>query len=172
MRHDVRTAEATLRGRSFVAWGAIFAGALVGVAVMALWNSMWFAFSVGPGTNWVATNLGWFVGGTAIFSMLLAGFLAGWWAGGRGPVSGLVHGLTEWGLVTVAAVVAVPGLVGVVGGIAGTAAGAAFWTAFWSLLVGLGAALLGGLLGGSLPAPGARQAATEVRDLKREDRAA
>lgn len=165
MRRETRNAEAALRGQSFVGWGAVFAGALIGTAVMVLGSSLWYAASVGPGTNWIGANIGWFIGGTAIFSMLVAGFLAGWWAGGRGLMSGLVHGATEWGLVTAVAVLAVPGVIGLAGGVGAVALSSVFWTVFWSLLIGLGASLLGGFLGGSLPAPGARQAAAHVRDL-------
>lgn len=181
MASTTKPAAAEVRGHgrtgSSIGWGAIFGGALVGASVMLLLTSLWLALTVGPGTNWVGANVAWFIGGTAIFSMLVAGFLAGWWAGSRGPGTGLVHGLTEWGLVTATSLFAVPGVFSIAAAVGnGPAApamtGTAFWTVFWSLLIGLGAALVGGFAGGALAAPGTR-ARVDVRHLPAQtDRAA
>lgn len=149
------------RGHSFISWGAVFAGALVGIGIMVLLTALWLALAAGTGPAWVVANLTWIFRGTAIFAILLAGFLAGWFAVGRGPGSGLLHGLTVWGLITTAAVLLFPnfGVLGVLGGLPGIAGAggnaAGVWTVFWSTLIGLGAALVGGLLGG--PLPGLRQ---------------
>ncbi len=172
---EIRTESMQLRGRSFVGWGAIFSGALIGVATMALLSSLWLGS--GGANNWVGNNIEWFIGGSGIFSMFVAGFFAGWFAGGRGFGHGFIHGLTEWGLFTAAAILVLPGLVGLFGvGAVGNVApgtnviGGAMYTMFWSLLIGLGASVLGGVVGGLLPAPGMRRHMDVVRE--REHRVA
>ena len=155
-------------GRSVVGWGAVFSGALIGVGVMALLTSLWFAISSGVGVNWVGSHLNWFVGGTAILSLFLAGLFAAWFNESRSIGAGLVHGITEWGLVSTAMLLLVPGVIGVA--VASTTVGAGLdggflWTTFWSLLIGLGTSLAGGLVGAPLPVPGtARTTGTPVQE--------
>ena len=144
------------RGRSAVAWGAVFSGALIGVAVMTLFTLLWYAIADG-GSNVVSANLSWWLGGTAIVATFLAGLFAGWFDQGRSAGLGIVQGLTEWGLLAFAVVIVGPGLATIFRSLLAaspfTNTSTVLWTSFWSVLIGLGAALLGGIIGGALPAP-------------------
>jgi hypothetical protein len=157
MAHDVGTAPPVGRaadsGRSWVSWGAVFSGALIGAAVMTLLGLLWYAIAA-SGSRFISDNLHWFLGGTAILATFLAGLCAGWFIADRGPVIGAMHGLTEWGLITFAVVIVGPGLVTIFRSLA--AAGALpsvaswLWASFWSVLIGLAAAVGGGAIGGTI----------------------
>jgi hypothetical protein len=120
----------------------VWGGAVVGVAFMALFTSLWVALGYGSGVNAFSGWINWWVGGTAIVAALLAGWLAGWLSGSRGLASGGVHGLTTWGLLVIAA-----GLAGLPGTAVARVSSSILWTAFWAVLIGLGAAVLGGIFG-------------------------
>jgi hypothetical protein len=167
MAHDVGTGTpaggAVMTGRSWVSWGAVFSGALIGAAVMTLLSLLWYAIAVG-GPNFVSDNITWFLGGTAIVATFLAGLFAGWFASGRGPEIGVVQGLTEWGLLTFAVVVVGPGLATILRSLLVTRATVTgqtwLWASFWSVLIGLAVALIGGALGGWIASP---RAGTTIR---------
>ncbi|HEY6794257.1 MAG TPA: hypothetical protein VI248_06205 [Kineosporiaceae bacterium] len=149
---------------SVVSWGAVFSGALIGVAVMTLVTLLWYAIAVG-GSTFMSDNLAWFVGGTAILSTFLAGLFSGWFAVNRGLGNGLVQGLTTWALITFAVAVGGPGVASLVRlltvSTAPARASSWLWTAFWSVLIGLGAALAGSAIGGATVSP---QGAIEARE--------
>ncbi|MDK3257665.1 hypothetical protein [Blastococcus capsensis] len=169
----VQPLEQQARTVDLVRWGPVIAGAVIGLAVYALFNALWLALASSTGNGWVSDNLGWFVGGTAAGALLLAGFLAGLLAGARGAMAGLVNGLTAWGLLFLLTLTAVvPGALDLSGNLAagleggtqeigsglGSAGGGftvetALWTGFWSLLAGLVLAVLGGILGGKVRRP-------------------
>lgn len=163
---DVRLAP------NLVRWGAVFGGTVISLGVFALLSSLWLAtaYSDTDGSGWISGNLAWFLAGTAVFSLFLAGLLAGYLSGVRGAASGLLNGVTAWGLLFVASLLTViPGLtqitsrlgtgigagtnaiggqIGQPGG--GVTAESAVWATFWSLLIGAIVAALGGVLGGSV----------------------
>ncbi len=142
-----------------VRWGSVFAGTVVGLATFALLNALWLALSFGSHESVVYSNLSWWIAGTAIFCIFLAGLIAGVSSGARGLGAGSVSGLTTWGLVVIAvAVIVVPTFA--IGHIpnAVTVSGKvysinylSYWAAFWALLIGLGAGLIGGVIGGAAP---------------------
>ncbi len=156
---------------NLVRWGAVFAGTVIALGFFALVNALWLAtaYSDADGSGWITGNLAWFLGATAVVSLFLAGLLAGFLSGVRGAKSGLLNGLTAWGLLFVASVLTVvPGLTAItsslgtgiaagtntIGGAVGPAGGAvsaesAVWTTFWSLLIGAVVAGLGGIAGGA-----------------------
>lgn len=162
MSHGVSvsaTAErALVSGRSWVSWGAVFSGALIGIAVMTLLGLFWYAIAA-AGPNVVSDNITWFLGVSAIVATFLAGLFAGWFVSGRGRVIGVVHGLTEWGLLTFAVVVLGPGVAALIRLMVGARAlanGSSWlWASFWSVLIGLVAAVVGGVIGGSIMFPSA-----------------
>lgn len=144
-------------GPQLVRWGSVFSGTIVAIALFALLTGLWLALSFGSHVSFVYSNLSWFVGGTAIFCMFLAGLIAGVTSGARGAGAGTMAGLTTWALVLLGvALFTVPTFsIGHVpnslraGGHTYSINYVTYWTAFWSMLIGLGAAVVGGALGGA-----------------------
>jgi hypothetical protein len=146
------------QGPQLVRWGSVFSGTIIAIAVFALLSALWLALSFGSHVSVVYSNLSWWVGGTAIFCLFLAGVVAGVTSGARGAGAGAMGGLTTWALVVLGAVVlALPTFA--IGHIPNTITAdghvytinyLTYWSAFWSLLVGLGAAGFGGIVGGAM----------------------
>lgn len=168
----MRTSNNVQLAPNLVRWGAVFGGTVIGLGFFALVSSLWLAiaYSDSDGSGWITGNLAWFLAGTAITSLLLAGLLAGFLSGVRGAASGLLNGLTAWGVLFVASLLTViPGLTQItsalgtgigagtntLGGSVGQSGGgvtaeSAVWATFWSLLIGAAVAALGGVLGGKI----------------------
>jgi len=146
------------QGPQLVRWGSVFSGTIIGLATFALLDALWLALSLGSHDSVVYSNLSWWIAGTAIFCIFLAGLIAGVSSGARGLGAGSVSGLTTWGLVVIAVgVVVVPTFA--IGHIPNTVTVSgtvysinylSYWAAFWSLLIGLGAGLIGGMIGGTM----------------------
>jgi hypothetical protein len=148
----------------------VVAGVVIGLAVFALLDALWFAIAAGNGNGWVTGNLDWFVGGTGIAALLIAGFMAGLLSGTRGSGAGLGNGITAWGLLVVLSLLGgIPGALGLSGALGlGLTAEQALWTLFWSLLIGAACAGLGGALGGAVRRPVVVADAQE-RDARADD---
>jgi hypothetical protein len=148
------------RPSALVQWRAVFAGALVALALFAVVSLLWVALAYGSGVTYFATSLSWWVGITAVVSFLVGAYVMGWLGGNnryRGWGPGLVNPVTMWGLLVIATTLAgVPALVGSGRIIPDLPAGTSLWAMFWSLGIGLVTAIIGGLAGGSV----ARNAAT------------
>ena len=148
-----------------VRWGAVFAGVVLGLALLALLTTLWFALAYNSGVETVRDNLEWFVGGTAVGALFVGGLLAGWLSGVRGAGSGFFNGITMWGLILIVAVaVGLPAIFNVLnlgrvtsitdgGGLIGTGVDETLWASFWTILGGFVASGLGGLLGGAATMP-------------------
>ena len=146
-------------------WGAVFAGVVLGLALLALLTTLWFALAYNSGVDSIRDNLEWFVGGTAVAALFVGGLLAGWLSGVRGPGSGFFNGITMWGLILIVAVaVGLPAIFNVLnlgrvtsitdqGGLLGTGVDETLWASFWTILGGFLASGLGGLIGGSVTMP-------------------
>ncbi len=168
---DRRANAADQRALDVVRWGPVFAGAVIGLAVFVLLDTLWLASAASGSGGSVRDNLSWLLVGSAAFALLLTGAVAGAYAGVRGPLAGVANGVTAWGLLLVlAATAVVPRLVnpasaiGVgTGSLGGLNAVDGLWTLFWSLLVGLIVAAFGGLLGGLLRRPAAMTGARPDR---------
>lgn len=146
-----------------VQWRAVFAGGLIGLAMMIMLTTLWLALAFGSEMETVAGSLEWYIGGTAIFSLFVAGMLAGWLSGIPSAAAGMFNGLTVWGLVLIVSLAAgVPSVLNVIGtDTAPVRFGSdAAWSVFWSMLIGFGTAGIGGLIGGAMPRPA--RATTEV----------
>jgi hypothetical protein len=156
------------RAADLVRWGPVVAGVVIGLGAFALFDALWFAIAAGNGNGAVTGNLDWFVGGTGIGAMLVAGFAAGLLSGARGVGAGIGNGVTTWGLLVVlTAVGGLPGLLGISGALNwDVTARQVLWTTFWALLIGLGCAALGGMLGGLVRRP------VVVADARPRDEAA
>jgi hypothetical protein len=148
-----------------VRWGAVFAGGVLGTALLVLLTTLWFALAFNSDIETVRVNLEWYVGITAIVSLFIAGVLAGWLSGVRGAGTGFFNGLTVWGLILIVALaVGIPAIFSVFNlgrvltitdetGPTGSAADAALWASFWTILGGFLASGLGGMIGGALTMP-------------------
>lgn len=142
---------------SLIRWGAVVAGAIVGLAILFLFNAFWMALGEGSDIDVVARNLHWFGLASSLVALFAGGLLAGWMSGHRGTGPGLLNGLTVWGLILVGTLLLdVPSSLEVFGFTAAPLSewGAdPLWATFWSLLGGLVVAAVGGVLGGGLPRP-------------------
>lgn len=176
---NVGTPRAPHVAPNLVRWGAVFAGTIISLGFFSLLSALWLAIAYGDADagGWVSGNLEWFLGGTAVAALFLAGLLSGFLSGVRGAGSGLMNGLTAWGLLFVASVLTVvPGLTAITSGLGagltggtnalgqagGVTAESAVWTTFWSLLIGAAVAALGGVVGGAMKRD-AKVADTDVR---------
>jgi hypothetical protein len=148
-----------------VRWGAVFAGVVLGLALLALLTTLWFALAYNSGVDTIRDNLEWFIGGTAVAALFIGGLLAGWLSGVRGPGSGFFNGITMWGLILIVAVaVGLPAVFNVLnlgrvtsitdeGSLISTGVDEALWATFFTILGGFLASGLGGLIGGAVTMP-------------------
>lgn len=167
--------EATYEGGpgapSLIRWGAVFAGVILGLSSLLLLSSLWAAIGYGANVSGVASNLAWFVAGSAVFAMLLGGFFAGWLSGIPAGKPGLFNGLAVWGLILIGSIVlGAPGALGAFSidpslNVNPSQIGSAtLWAPFLTLLVGAFAAGIGGLIGGKTTRPAAYYAAGVAHD--------
>lgn len=159
----VDTAAAAWQLRMPLRWGSVFAGAIIGLALMHLANSLWFAISHGSDVDAVARNLHWFGLGSSLFALFVGGWIAGWMTRVRGAGVGIVNGLTVWGLVLVGnLLIEVPSSLEVFDRAAAPLSewGAdPLWASFFALGGGLVVAAIAGTIGGA--SPGAKENPTE-----------
>jgi hypothetical protein len=142
-----------------VRWNAVFAGTVIALGAGTVLGMLWLALAYGSHRHVFYQHLDWWIGGTAIFAMVLAGFLAGASSSTRGAGAGLVTGLTTWGMVVLGILaIAIPVLLATsnttvlhLGARSITVKSLRWWPSFWSLSIGFGAAALGGVAGGLLP---------------------
>jgi hypothetical protein len=147
------------QGPQLVRWGSVFSGTIISIAVFSLLTALWLALSFGSHDSVVYSNLPWWIGGTAISCMFLAGIIAGVSSGARGGGAGSMGGLTTGALVLLGVGMVVLPTFGIghipstvtVSGHAYSINYLTYWTAFWSVLIGLAVALLGGIIGGTVP---------------------
>jgi hypothetical protein len=150
-----------------IRWGAVFGGAVLGIALLALLTSLWFALAYGSGVDRIRLNLEWYVGASAIVSLFVAGLLAGWLSGVHGAGSGFFNGVTIWALMLLLTMaVGVPAILNVlnlgrVTSIEPTSPSAlldpnadnVLWATFAAIVGGLLASGLGGAIGGAVTRP-------------------
>lgn len=159
-----------------IRWGAVFAGAVLGIALLALLTTLWFALAYGSEMDQVRTNLEWYVGISAIACLFIAGMLAGWLSGVHGVGSGFFNGVTIWALMLIITLsVGVPAILNVfnlgrvtqldveTGGLLSSDADTILWASFLSILGGLVASGLGGMIGGAITRPANAHLADDVR---------
>jgi hypothetical protein len=172
-----------------IRWGAVFAGAVLGIALLALLTTLWFALAYGSGIDQIRTNLEWYVGISAIVCLFLAGLFAGWLSGVHGFGSGFFNGMTIWALMLILTVsVGVPAVLNVfnlgrvtqldaeTGGLLSTDSSNVLWATFFAIVGGLIASGLGGAIGGAITRPANAHlydegVQTDVVDRPERDRA-
>lgn len=148
-----------------IRWGAVFAGVVLGLALLALMTTLWFALAFNSGVEQIRTNIEWYVGVSAVVSLFVGGMLAGWLSGVRGAGSGLFNGFTVWALILIVALaIGIPAIVNVfhLGRVDAITEGTtletsgvntSLWATFWTILAGFVASGLGGLIGGAVTMP-------------------
>jgi hypothetical protein len=158
-----------------IRWGAVFAGVVLGMALLALVSTLWFALAFNSNIDTIRVNLEWYVGISAVVALFIGGLLAGWLSGVRGAGSGFFNGITMWGLILIVALaIGIPAVfnvfnLGRVTAIAegttvtGSGVDTALWASFWTILGGFLASGLGGLIGGAFTMPANAQLNT-MRD--------
>jgi hypothetical protein len=142
-----------------IKWSAIFGGLVLGLAILILLSSLWFALAYGSDIAEVRDNLDWFIGGSAIAALFLGGVFTGFLSGVHGVGTGAINGMTLWGLLLVVTLtVGVPSILGTLGlertvdqatGL-GPVRDAGIWAGFWTIVGGFVAAGLGGMIGGGM----------------------
>ncbi|HEX6844363.1 MAG TPA: hypothetical protein VF235_04525 [Actinomycetota bacterium] len=148
-------------------WSAVMGGLVLGLALLLLLSALWLAFAYGSDLDVIRDNVDWFIGGSAIAALFVAGILTGYLSGVRGAGTGMLHGFTLWGvLIVVAITVGVPSLLNVFGlrqvdqaasaVLIDTGDDTALWVTFWTILGGFVAAGFGGMLGGLMTRAGGR----------------
>ena len=180
-------AQATVRAstRPVISWGAVFGGAVVGLALFALLSTLWLALAFESGTGVVRENLAWFLGGSALGCLFLGGIITGYLAGIRSAGSGILHGWSLWGLLMIVTIaIGIPSVLNIFGldrvttglgtGNVGNVGNVdALWASFWTILGGFVAAGLGGAIGGAVDRePGVvatTQAASTVEEVDHRD---
>ena len=141
-----------------IRWGSVVAGAVWGLAVMAVLATLWLALAFPSGVDVVRDNIEWFMAGSGALALFIAGVVAGALTDNRGPSSGWLHGMTAWGLLLIGALVfGVPSAFGLFsagqlrtiqgGDLVGAGANDAMWATFFTLVVGAALAGLGGAMG-------------------------
>lgn len=148
-----------------IRWGAVFAGAVLGIALLALLTTLWFALAYASNVDQVQANLEWYVGISAVACLFLAGVMAGWLSGVRGAGSGFFNGVTIWALMLIVTVtVGVPAVLNVLNlgrvaaidatdGLLARSDDTVLWATFVSILGGLLASGIGGMIGGAITRP-------------------
>ncbi len=169
----MRSASTTIAGPAVVGaaspqrirWGAVFGGAILGIALLAALTSLWYALAYASGVDEIRADLEWYLGGSAIASVFVAGLLAGWLSGVRGAGSGFFHGVTIWALmVTLIVSIGIPATfnvfnlgrmveLGTNGGLLNPNADTVLWATFIAIVGGLVASGLGGAIGGAMTRP-------------------
>lgn len=167
-----------------IRWGAVVAGAVWGLGVMAVLASLWLALAFPSGIDVIRDNLEWCMAASGAFSLFVAGVVAGALTDNRGAGSGWLHGMTAWGsLLIVALVFGVPSVFGLFtagelrtiegGDLIGEGTSDAMWATFLSLVVGALLGGFGGMIGGapkrSVGTAGALVPGTEAARLDAAD---
>ena len=125
------------------------------------------ALGFGSEFSYIADNLEWFIGGSAIFCLFVGGWVAGRMSGVRGAGAGMAHGATLWAIVLlVTLAVGIPAILNILNlgrvateidqqtGVIAQGVDASLWATFLSLVGALVAATIGGVIGGmTVPAP-------------------
>jgi hypothetical protein len=161
--HEV-VEESSTSASSLIRWGPVFAGAVIGLGLAIMVSALWFALAFDRGTAVFRNHLDWWLAATAIGGTVVGAFIAGLASARRGPGSGLLEGLTLWGVLVIALLTVGTSSAAIfgttfnltVGGATYTVTTTSYWSVFWTLLIGFGAAAIGGLLGGSIPRQGRR----------------
>ena len=143
-----------------IRWGAIVAGAVWGLGVMALLSALWLALAFPSGVDLIRDELEWFIAASGAFSLFVAGLVAGALTDNRGAGSGLLHGMTAWGALLIAALIfGLPSIFGLFsagelrtiesGDLVSPGASDTMWATFATLVVGAVVAAIGGMIGGA-----------------------
>jgi hypothetical protein len=183
---DVRVGNTTVvanPSRTLIRWGAIFGGLVLGLGLLVLLSSLWFALAYGSNITTISSNMRWFIGVSAVASLFIAGILTGYLSGVRGFGTGMLHGFTLWGLLLlVTLTIGIPSILNVfnagqvssqvtqaTNSVASSTAVTAMWASFWTILGGFIAAGIGGAIGGAFSHGNAALIATDTDSVPKRD---
>ncbi len=166
---------------SLIRWGAVIAGAVWGLALMAVLTTLWLALAFPSDAEFIRDNLEWFIAGSGAISLFVAGLVAGLTMEERGAGTGWIHGMTAWGALLIASLIfGLPATFGLfnVGQIRTVdsadlldpGVSDALWISFLTLAIGAAAASLGGLIGGAMPRRTTARAVVETDRPYDDDR--
>jgi len=100
--------EGPKRGPMLSRWSAILCGVAVALGTFMVATSVWLVLATG-GYDFFAHNFTWFILGTALFSAIVSGYVAGYVEDWRGAGVGVWNGLASWGLIiSIASVFVLP----------------------------------------------------------------
>lgn len=132
-----------------IRWGAVWGGAMVATALFELFSTFWMAVAEGAGEDF-RSDIGAWVGLTAIGCYFLGGALAGSFSARIGPGSGLANSMAVWALGTFGGLLLPiplglrsPGSA-ILSGTLGSQTSQGLWTAFASVAIGLAVSVIGG----------------------------
>jgi hypothetical protein len=183
---DVQVGNTTVvanPSRTLIRWGAIFGGLVLGMALLVLLTSLWFALAYGSNMTTISSNMRWFIGVSAVASLFIAGILTGYLSGVRGVGTGMLHGFTLWGLLLlVTLTIGIPSILNVfnagqvtsqvtqaTNSLASSVAVTAMWASFWTILGGFLAAGVGGAIGGAFSRGNEALVASDSESTTRND---
>ena len=154
-------------------WSAVFGGLVLGMAMLLLASALWLALAFGSDMTEIEANLEWYIGGSAVVSLFVAGIATGYFSGVRGAWTGMLHGFTLWALLIVVTItVGIPSVLNVfglqqiadqattTGTLIDTGNEGALWVTVWTIVGGFVAAGLGGMIGGAATRTGRRAVAS------------
>jgi hypothetical protein len=172
MKSATSTSIQSIDGQStpVVHWAAVSSGVVIGAGLALLAGALWTAAAFSSHNGAFYNHLAWWFGGTLAGASLIGALVASGISRSRGPVAGVVNGLTTWGIIALLA-----GGLALVAAAAngtsspltvhGTVVNVEFlrpYVAFWSAVFGFGAAGIGGFLGGMIPRQGAATGTSEL----------
>jgi hypothetical protein len=146
-------------GTPVVHWAAISSGVVIGSGLALVAGALWTAAAFSSHNGAFYNHLTWWFGGTVAGASLVGALVASGISRSRGPVAGVVNGLTTWGIIallagTLALVAAVTNGTSSSLAVHGSVVKVEFlrpYVAFWSSVFSFGAAGIGGFLGGMIP---------------------
>lgn len=153
VRSDAETA--------LIRWSAIFGGLIMGLGLLMVLSSLWFALAFGSEVTEVRENLAWFIGGSAVLALFVASILTGSLSGVRGAGTGMLHGFALWALLLVITLtIGIPSILNVFNldgivdeattGLTTARGETALWVSFGTIVAGFVAAGIGGAIGGAI----------------------
>jgi hypothetical protein len=161
MKSSTSTSNQSIDGQNMplVHWAAVSSGAVIGAGLALVAGALWIAAAFSSHNGAFYNHLAWWFGATVIGASLIGAVVSGGISRSRGPVAGVVNGLTTWGVIAliagaVALVTALTNGTTTPLTVHNSVVNVEFlrpYVTFWSTVIGFGAAGIGGFAGGMIP---------------------